>query len=205
MGPLLGITLRQNGPPKLSKVTFCLIFHPSNKHAFFKNFLRSLWDPLQAVLGPFWIHFGKVSEALGRFWRGVEALGDSCGKGFDALGGPCGCVFRGPGRPIWGGFEGAGRHIWKRFGGGHSGDLSDLKYLKIIGKPWRALEILQDPQSSLPKEREITLILGVSSRKPSRSTPRKSGVTGSLQHPPSSEFAPEAFPGSLVSGKHTQP
>ena len=142
------------------------------------------------VLGPWDVHFGKVSEALGRFWRGVEALGGPFGKGFEALGGPCGRVFRGPGRPIWGGFEGAGRHIWKRFGGGHSGDLSDLKFLKIIGKPWRALEILQDPQSSLPKEGELTLILGVSSRKPSRSPPRKSGVTGSLQHPPSSEFTP---------------
>ena len=29
----------------------------------FKDLLRSLWDPLGTVLGPFWVHFGKAFEA----------------------------------------------------------------------------------------------------------------------------------------------
>ena len=63
LGPLLGAMLRQNGPPKLSKVTFFEFFtHPKSMH-FYKEFLGSLWDPLGTVLGPFWIHFGKVLEA----------------------------------------------------------------------------------------------------------------------------------------------
>ena len=37
--------------------------YPSEKHAFFKDFLRSLWDPLETVLGPFWVQFGKALEA----------------------------------------------------------------------------------------------------------------------------------------------
>jgi len=62
LGPLLGAMLRQNGAPKLSKVTFCRLFYHSEKHAFFKDFLRSLWEPLETVLGPFWVHFGMVLE-----------------------------------------------------------------------------------------------------------------------------------------------
>ena len=63
LGPLLGTMLRQNGLPKLSKVTLFYFSYPSEKHTFFKDFLRSLWDPLETVLGPFWVHFGKVLEA----------------------------------------------------------------------------------------------------------------------------------------------
>ena len=66
LGPLLGAMLRQNGLPKLSKVIFSRIFHPSEKHTFLENFLRSLWDPLGTVLGPFWVHFGKVLETTNR-------------------------------------------------------------------------------------------------------------------------------------------
>ena len=62
LGPLLGPCCDKMGLLNFLKLLF-RIFYPSEKHAFFKDFLRSLWDPLETVLGPFWVHFGNVLEA----------------------------------------------------------------------------------------------------------------------------------------------
>ena len=61
LGPLLGAMLRQNGPPKLSKVTFFELFTLPKSIHFSKTSLRGLWDPLGTLLGPMW---GRLQETI---------------------------------------------------------------------------------------------------------------------------------------------
>ena len=62
LGPLLGAMLRQNGPPKLSKVTFFEFFTlPKSIH-----FSKTSWEAFGSLLGPSWDRFGSI---LGRFWK----------------------------------------------------------------------------------------------------------------------------------------
>ena len=59
LGPLLGAMLRQNGPPKLSKVTFFDFFTvPKSMH-----FSKTFWEAFGALLRPSWDRFGRVLEA----------------------------------------------------------------------------------------------------------------------------------------------
>ena len=62
LGPLLGAMLRQNGPPKLSKVTFFEFFTiPKSMH-----FQKTFCEAFGILLGPSWDRFGSI---LGSFWK----------------------------------------------------------------------------------------------------------------------------------------
>ena len=62
LGPLLGAMLRQNGPPKLSKVTFFDFFTlPKSMH-----FSKTFWEAFGTLLKPSWDRFGSI---LGKFWK----------------------------------------------------------------------------------------------------------------------------------------
>ena len=56
LGPLLGTMLRQNGPPKLSKVTF-FYFSTLPKSMYFPT---TCWEAFGTLLTPSWDRFGSI-------------------------------------------------------------------------------------------------------------------------------------------------